>query len=389
MELRIASKYRLGKKIGHGAFGEIYLGVNLATQEEVGIKLEAADARPPQLLYESKLYKILQGGVGIPFVHYYGVEGEYNVMVMDLLGPSLEDLFNFCHRQFSLKTVLMLADQMISRLEYIHLKHFIHRDIKPDNFLIGLGRRKNTVYIIDFGLAKRYMVGTTHIPYREHKNLTGTARYCSINTHLGLEQSRRDDLESLGYVLMYFLRGSLPWQGLRAATKRQKYEKILEKKMSSPIESLCRGFPPEFTAYLHYCRALRFDDKPDYGYIRKLFRELFVREGYSYDYVFDWVLLNFDADKFHAQLYADKEGRAKKEGEDKERRKTKRTDRDRGDRGDRGDRDGHRGERERSRTHDRSGATGTDGRRERRRRSERRHGESHRHSRRYGTDFHF
>jgi hypothetical protein len=159
------------------------------------------------------------------------------------------------------------------------------------------------VHVIDFGLAKRYRDPKTHqhIPYREHKNLTGTARYAAINTHLGIEQSRRDDLESLGYVIVYFLRGCLPWQGLRAATKRQKYEKILERKMSSPVESLCRGFPAEFTAYLHYCRALRFDDKPDYGYIKKLFRELFVREGYTYDYQFDWVLLGFDADAYHLQ----------------------------------------------------------------------------------------
>lgn len=182
----------------------------------MAIKLEPADAKPPQLLYESKMYKLLMGGVGIPYIYYFAQEGDYNVLVMDLLGPSLEDLFSLCKRQFSLKTTLMLADQMITRIEFLHLKTFMHRDQKPDNYCIGRGRRKSTVYLIDYGLSKRFMVGGTHIPYREHKALTGTARYCSINTHLGIEQSRRDDLESLGYIFVYFLKGSLPWQGIKA-----------------------------------------------------------------------------------------------------------------------------------------------------------------------------
>jgi casein kinase 1 epsilon len=188
---------------------------------------------------------------------------------------------------------------MISRIEYIHSKNFIHRDVKPDNFLMGLGKKGNLVYIIDFGLAKKYRDARTHqhIPYRENKNLTGTARYASINTHLGIEQSRRDDLESLGYVLMYFNLGSLPWQGLKAATKRQKYERISEKKMSTPIEVLCKGYPSEFSTYLNFCRSLRFDDKPDYSYLRQLFRNLFHRQGFSYDYVFDWNMLKFGASR--------------------------------------------------------------------------------------------
>ncbi|GAU33939.1 hypothetical protein TSUD_357390 [Trifolium subterraneum] len=294
MEPRIGNKFRLGRKIGSGSFGEIYLGTNIQTNEEVAVKLENVKTKHPQLLYEAKLYKLLQGGTGIPNVKWSGVEGEYNVLVMDLLGPSLEDLFNFCNRKLSLKTVLMLADQMINRVEFFHSKSFLHRDIKPDNFLMGLGRRANQVYVIDFGLAKKFRDSTNrHIPYRENKNLTGTARYASMNTHLGIEQSRRDDLESLGYVLMYFLRGSLPWQGLKAGTKKQKYERISEKKVSTSIESLCLGYPSEFASYFHYCRSLRFDDKPDYAYLKRLLRDLFIREGFQFDYVFDWTILKY------------------------------------------------------------------------------------------------
>ncbi|KAK2075315.1 hypothetical protein P8C59_009449 [Phyllachora maydis] len=295
MDLRVGNKYRIGRKIGSGSFGDIYLGTNIISGEEIAIKLESVKAKHPQLEYEARVYKSLAGGVGIPFVRWFGTECDYNAMVLDLLGPSLEDLFNFCNRKFSLKTVLLLADQLISRIEYIHAKSFIHRDIKPDNFLMGIGKRGNQVNVIDFGLAKKYRDPKTHfhIPYRENKNLTGTARYASINTHLGVEQSRRDDMESLGYVMMYFCRGSLPWQGLKAATKKQKYDRIMEKKMTTPTEVLCRGFPNEFAIYLNYSRSLRFDDKPDYTYLRKIFRDLFVREGFQYDYVFDWTVYKY------------------------------------------------------------------------------------------------
>ncbi|XP_057722354.1 casein kinase 1-like protein 9 [Arachis stenosperma] len=295
MDHVIAGKFKLGRKIGSGSFGELYIAVNVQTGEEVAVKLESVKTKHPQLHYESKLYMLLQGGTGIPHLKWFGVEGDYNIMAIDLLGPSLEDLFNYCNRKFTLKTVLMLADQLLNRVEYMHSRGFLHRDIKPDNFLMGLGRKANQVYIIDYGLAKKYRDLQTHrhIPYRENKNLTGTARYASVNTHLGIEQSRRDDLESLGYVLMYFLRGSLPWQGLKAGTKKQKYDKISEKKISTSIESLCKNYPSEFVSYFHYCRALRFEDKPDYSYLKRLFRDLFIREGYQFDYVFDWTILKY------------------------------------------------------------------------------------------------
>ncbi|BES96179.1 casein kinase [Nesidiocoris tenuis] len=305
--------YRLIDRIGKGSFGEVFIARAYPRKEdtdakkkrdgdgrentkhafEVAVKLEPIRARHPQLLYESKLYKVLQGGIGIPTVRWFGQEREFNVLVMDLLGPSLEDLFNFCSRSFTIKTVLMLADQMVGRIEYIHSRSFIHRDIKPDNFLMGIGPHCNKLFLIDFGLAKKFRDNRTrcHIPYREDKNLTGTARYASINAHLGIEQSRRDDMESLGYVLMYFNRGSLPWQGLKANNKKQKYEKISEKKMSTPVEVLCKGFPAEFVLYLNYCRGLKFEEGPDYLYLRQLFRILFRTLNHHYDYLFDWTML--------------------------------------------------------------------------------------------------
>ena len=269
-------------------------------------------SKHPQLFYEYKLYKILQGGPGIPQVMWFGIEGDYNVMVMDLLGPSLEDLFLFCNQRFSLKTVLMLGDQMLRRLEFVHSKNFIHRDVKPDNFLMGCGARSSQVYIIDFGLAKKYRDARTHahIPYRENKSLTGTARYVSINTHLGIEQSRRDDLESVAYVMIYFIKGSLPWQGLKADNKRMKYDRISEKKISTSVETLCHGLPAEFATFLTYCKSLHFEDKPDYGYLRKLLRNLFVKEGYKYDGNYDWTLIQKGAATIPPMISTTPEGPA-------------------------------------------------------------------------------
>ncbi|KAG1224708.1 hypothetical protein G6F35_003852 [Rhizopus arrhizus] len=288
--------YKVGKKIGEGSFGIIYEGINLLNNQSVAIKFEPRKSDAPQLRDEYRTYKIMAGSVGIPTAYYFGQEGLHNILVIDLLGPSLEDMFDTCGRRFSIKTTAMLAKQMLTRIQTVHEKNLIYRDIKPDNFLVGKpgSDKENQVFIVDFGMAKLYRDPKTkqHIPYRERKSLSGTARYMSINTHLGREQSRRDDLESLGHVFMYFLRGSLPWQGLKAATNKQKYEKIGEKKQTTAIKDLCDGYPEEFGIYLQYVRKLGFEETPDYDFLRSLFTKAIEKMGDVEDDVYDWMLMN-------------------------------------------------------------------------------------------------
>ncbi|KAK3937684.1 casein kinase I isoform delta, partial [Diplogelasinospora grovesii] len=297
-DILIDRRYRLDCKIGEGGFGLVYSGTDLESDEEVAIKLTYVRDAPEVLRGEAETYEALSGGIGIPRVRWFGQECDFYILVHDLLGPSLEDLFNYCGRKFSLKTILLIADQAISRIEYIHSKGFLHRDIKPDNFLMGIGRQGHILYTIDFGLAKEFS-DAEHRKNVEGLPLGGTRRYASINNHNGrgrypLTIPLGDDLESLRYVFVYFARGSLPWQGLKAATDDEKDERIKEMKESLSGEALCDGvLPREFATYINYTRSLGFDDKPDYSYLRGLFRRLFAAEGFKHDNVFDWTEKRF------------------------------------------------------------------------------------------------
>jgi len=192
---------------------------------------------------------------------------------------------------FSLKTVLMLALQMIDRLEFVHSRGILYRDIKPHNFVMGIGDRQGQVYILDFGLAKIYLdsEGNHCAGVRKKRtSVTGTVRYSGLNVHSGWDASRRDDLEATGYMLIHFLRGDLPWLGLKATSKLTKHEIIGRKKADTPYEELCNGYPDEFREFFIYVRSLQFVDKPDYNYLRNLFMNLFERKGFTLDFRFDW-----------------------------------------------------------------------------------------------------
>mmetsp|Transcript_86452 Transcript_86452/g.106099 ORF Transcript_86452/g.106099 Transcript_86452/m.106099 type:complete len:381 (-) Transcript_86452:8-1150(-) len=289
----VANRYQLEGEIGSGSYSEVYLGIDVETGHNVAIKVEWQLAeKGNKLLGEGKFYEALGLRSGeVPHIRWIGSQGEYNYMVMDLLGPSLDAYFKHCKR-FSLKTVLTVATQIIDRLEYVHDCGLLYRDIKPHNFLMGLGEDSARVYLVDFGLAKRYVdKNGRHVSCssRKRTGITGTVRYSSLNVHEGVEPSRRDDLEAVGYMLMHFLRGDLPWLGLKARSKKSKHKAISSVKQDTSDEELCRGYPEEFCIFLQYCRSLQFSEKPNYDFLRNLFRKLFEREGFVDDGSFDWT----------------------------------------------------------------------------------------------------
>ena len=279
-------KYHCIKKLGEGSFGRIYEGVY--NSEHFALKFEDINSNSNLLESEASIMNYLKGP-NIPSVRSFGTSGNYNILIMQLMGKSLEDLINI-RKTFPLKTVCLIGYQMINVLEYIHNKHIVHRDLKPDNFVMGLKDLSKFLYLLDFGLAKKYRSSVTlkQYPLINKKKLTGTARYASINALRGYEQSRRDDLESAGYVLMYFLRGSLPWQGIPGKNKDERYKKILQKKMETSAQELCEGFPKEFEEYIEYTRAMEYEEEPEYDRLRNYFTSVLDKKKEVFDYIYIW-----------------------------------------------------------------------------------------------------
>ena len=284
---RFFSKYKAIRKIGEGSFGKVYKAEY--NGEYYALKVEDRTKDQGLLELEATIMSYLKGP-NIPIIKSFGYSGDYNVLVMQLMDKSLEDIFNKLNK-FSVKTTAMLGYQMVDVLQYIHDKHIIHRDIKPDNFVMGSGELNYKLYILDFGLAKKYRSSRTleQYPYVKKKKLTGTARYASIHALEAYEQSRRDDLESVGYVLMYFLRGELPWQGLKVKSKEDRYKKILDKKKEVSSEELCKNFPREFFEYVDYTKKLEYEENPDYDMLREKFNNVISNLGEKFDYIYDWT----------------------------------------------------------------------------------------------------
>jgi serine/threonine protein kinase len=285
---------KLGPYIAHGSYGKVYRGRLSETGEAVAVKLEANQASCPQLRYEAKLYRTLgkKEASRVPNLRWFGsaMHGSALAMVIDLKGPDLDSLQRQCGGRFSKKTVCTLAGEMIDSLAYLHSSRVLHRDVKPANFVIGSSSHADSVHIIDFGLAKVYRDKSgAHIPYKEGKTVhVGTLRYGSLRAHMGIEQGRRDDLEALGYVLMYFLKGSLPWQDVHLA-EDSKHKTLAHLKMTMLIKELSSGFPAEFAAYFDHVKNLGFDEEPDYAYSKQLFKNLLSKSGLVDDGVYDWA----------------------------------------------------------------------------------------------------
>ena len=281
-------KYKVIKLIAEGSFGSIYEGIDIKTKNRVAIKLEE---RLKYNFLEMEAYNLFTlKGYGIIEVLSFGRNQKYNIMVQPLLGDSLYKLYLKCKKKFTLKDICLIGLQCLDRIEWIHKKNIIHRDIKPDNFLMGV-KDPRIIYLIDFGLSKKYRSERTskHIQFALTKKLTGTARYASINALKGFELSRRDDLESFCYMIIFFLIKKLPWQGAKAQTQAKRYKKILESKEDFNINDHKDLIPTEFIKIFKYVKSLKFDEEPNYNMIRNAFNKILSDVNYKENETFSWI----------------------------------------------------------------------------------------------------
>eukprot|EP01130_Rhizamoeba_saxonica_P016983 TRINITY_DN7993_c0_g1_i1.p1 TRINITY_DN7993_c0_g1~~TRINITY_DN7993_c0_g1_i1.p1 ORF type:complete len:362 (-),score=47.10 TRINITY_DN7993_c0_g1_i1:14-1099(-) len=300
----VNEQWEVTKEIGHGGFGSIYKATDVDDGTTVAVKTERRSNKS-YLDREIDAYEKVDGEVGFPSMLWHGEcddlgaagkKGSCNVLVMDLLGPSLSDLYYANGKRFSLKSVCMLAIQMISRLEILHGYGIIHRDIKPGNFVMGRDKDAGLVSLLDFGLCSYYINNKKkHIPYKENASFRGTHRYASINAHMKVEQSRRDDLEALAYVLIYFMKGKLPWQNIKVSKKKRR-EKIGRMKEKISILELTMGMPKVFQKFLNYTRNLVFDEHPDYEYMIEMWKDCMSKHNYEMDYLYDWSVTSSESE---------------------------------------------------------------------------------------------
>lgn len=280
----------LNNVIGSGTFGKVLYCSTMDDKHEYAIKFEKSNVKSSVIDIEYDIYENLKGGEGVPNIVWIGEFKKYKLMVMDLLGPSLDKFFIFCNKKFSPLTSSYLGIEMVKRVQYIHSKGFLHRDIKPNNFMLGRFSKnleyvnEKTVFVIDFGLSKEYIDFDTgdHLPFRDGRRFIGTPRYASIGTHMGYRQSRRDDLESIAYIVIYFVLGELPWQGIKAKSKSEKKEKIMEMKLKTNFANE-KKIPKELISYLEYAKNMKYDEKPDYKYIYKLLNQVIIADDKDFD----------------------------------------------------------------------------------------------------------
>jgi len=314
-------KYRCIEYIGEGSFSQI-IKVEY-NNKYYAMKVEDIRKKQKFLSNEASMMIYLKCP-NIPYIVTYGSSGGFNILTMQLLGNNLQSVFER-EGTFSIKTVCLLAYQILSVLEHIHNKGVIHRDIKPENFLLGNEAESNSkyLYLIDFGLSKFFDKNNFNDILTNKKKLTGTPRYASINAQRGFEQSMRDDLESVGYMLIYFLKGKLPWMGIEGKDQIEKNKKICIRKIETSSSDLCYGLPKQFVEYFDYCKELEFHQMPDYSMLKELFMKMLRSENEKFDYIYDWDVdkkykkKKFDNLGFYCRSVELGEGNANLDGKNK------------------------------------------------------------------------